>query len=335
MKPFSLLLKPCGAACNLGCRYCFYSGHASGVISRETLARTLDSYCALPFPAAEKSVALQGGEPLLAPDYVFDEMEVRALSRSLQTNATLLTRETAERLARGNWLVGVSVDGPPEIHDAVRSSSFAAVESGIRLLEEAGADYNLLTVVSAANISRPEEVYRFLKGRFATRFHQYVECTGPDPSLAIGGDEWGEFLVRLFDEWIGEDAHTVSVRLFDSIVSQLVHGFPTQCSFAETCRQYLVVEHDGSVYPCDFHVRPDLKLGNVLTHAWEEMLSSPVYARFAAAKTEALPRECRECEYFAFCRGDCPRNRRSLCAGWRRFFAHAVPRLAELVASSG
>ena len=124
----------------------------------------------------------------------------------------------------------------------------------------------------------------------------------------------------------------VSIRLFDSIVSQLVRGFPTQCSFAETCRQYLVVEYDGSVYPCDFHVRPDLKLGNVLTHTWEELLSSPIYASFAAAKTEALPDECRDCEYFAFCRGDCPRNRRSLCKGWRRFFAHAIPRLVELVA---
>ena len=332
VKPFSLLLKPCGAACNLRCRYCFYADHAPGVIAHETLAHTLDSYCALPFSAAEKSVALQGGEPLLAPDYVFDEMDAHPLSRSLQTNAMLLTRERAERLARGNWLVGASVDGPPELHDKGRGATFDAVERGIRLLEDAGVDYNLLTVVSTANVASPEEVYRFLKGRFATRFHQYIECTGPDPAWAVGGEAWGEFLVRLFDEWIKEDAHVVSIRLFDSIVSQLVRGFPTQCSFAETCRQYLVVEYDGSVYPCDFHVRPDLKLGNVLTHTWEELLSSPIYASFAAAKTEALPDECRNCEYFAFCRGDCPRNRRSLCKGWRRFFAHAIPRLVELVA---
>ena len=333
MKPFSILLKPVGAACNLDCRYCFYSDHATGAIPRELLSRLLDTYCALPFSG--KSVALQGGEPLLAPDYVFDEMEAHGLSRSLQTNATLMTPEMAARLARGGWLVGASVDGPAELHNAVRCDSFAAVERGIRMMEDAGVDYNLLTVVSKANVSRPEDVYLFLKERFATRFHQYIECTGPHAEWAIGGEEWGEFLVRLFDEWIKEDARSVSIRLFDSIVSTLVRGFPTQCSFAQDCRQYLVVEHDGSVYPCDFHVLPELKLGNVATDGWETLLASPVYARFAAAKTAGLPDECRRCEYFRFCRGDCPRNRRSLCKGWRRFFAHAIPRLAELAAECG
>lgn len=315
------------------CRYCFYSGHAPGVIERETLARALDAYCDLPFPQSEKSVALQGGEPLLAPEYVFDEVEAHALSRSLQTNATLVTRDIAARLASGNWLVGASVDGPPDMHNLGRGPTFAAVERGVRLLEEAGVDYNLLTVVTPANVRHPEEVYRYLKKNFSSRFHQYIECTGPDPAWAVDADAWGDFLVLLFDEWIKEDARTISVRLFDSIVSLLMRGYPTQCSFAATCRQYLVVEYDGSVYPCDFHVRPDLKLGNVLSDSWEEMLASPIYECFASAKTASLPSKCLECEYFAFCRGDCPRNRRSLCRGWRRFFAHAIPRLAELVAS--
>ena len=313
------------------CRYCFYSGHAPGVISADTLRRALDSYCALPFPKSAKAVALQGGEPLLAPGYVFDEMEAHAVSRSLQTNATLVTRDLAERFARGNWLVGVSVDGPPAIHNAGRGDTFDAVERGVRLLEEAGVDYNLLTVVTPLNAGHPEEIYRFLKRGFSTRFHQYIECTGPDPAWAVDADAWGEFLVRLFDEWMKEDAHTVSVRLFDSIVSQMVRGYPTQCSFAATCRQYLVVEHDGSVYPCDFHVRPELRLGNLLSNTWEEMLSSPIYERFASAKTASLPSKCLECEYFAFCCGDCPRNRRALCRGWRRFFAHAIPQLGALL----
>ena len=330
MKPFSLLVKPVGAACNLRCRYCFYSDHASGAMPPALFRRMLESYLALPFAA--KSVALQGGEPLLAPPGILDALDAAPLEKSLQTNGTLVTDALARRLAAGRWLVGVSLDGPRELN-RLRGDSFDATVSGIRRLEAAGADYNLLTVVSQANVRHAAEVYRFLKANFATRFHQYIECTGP--CEAVGGDEWGAFLVELFDEWIRADAHEVSIRLFDSLVSQLVRGFPTQCSAAESCRQYLVVEHDGSVYPCDFHVRADLKLGNVQTHGWTEMLESQTYRDFAAAKTAALPDECRRCEFYRFCHGDCPRNRRAgrplLCAGWKRFFAHALHRLAALI----
>ena len=171
-------------------------------------------------------------------------------------------------------------------------------------------------------------MYLFLRDNFSTRFHQYIECTGPCDDIT--GEEWGEFLVGVFDEWIKRDARTVSIRLFDSIVSQMLMGFPTQCSFGSSCRQYLVIEHDGSVYPCDFHVRPDLMIGNVNDSSFEELVASPVYERFASAKTACLPAECRVCGFFEFCRGDCPRSSRRLCAGWRRFFAHALPRLREL-----
>ena len=325
--PFSLLVKPAGGGCNLDCSYCFYKkDHPAGFMSSDTAARMLDAYCALPFGG--KSVALQGGEPLLAlRTGVFELVRAHGVDRSLQTNATLVTDEVAERLARGGWLVGASLDGPAPMN-RLRGDSFDAAVAGIRRLERAGADYNLLTVVSRANVAHPREVYRYLRDNFATRFHQYIECTGPCD--AITGEAWGNFLVGLFDEWIRRDAHTVSIRLFDSIVSQMLRGYPTQCSFGESCRQYLVVEHDGSVYPCDFHVSPSLRLGSIRESSFEELLASPVYARFASAKTASVPRKCRLCPYWAFCRGDCPRNRQSLCAGWRRFFAHALPRLREL-----
>ena len=329
MRPFSLLMKPVGGRCNLACQYCFYRDHASGAMADEVLEHMLKTYAALPF--ADKAVALQGGEPLLAGARILDKVAAYPVARSLQTNATLVTDEIAAKLARGGWLVGASVDGPKALHEAGRGASFDAAVQGVRRLEKARVDYNLLTVVSQTNVHAPEEVYRFLRDTFATRFHQYIECTGPDKAFAIGGEAWGEFLVRLFDAWIAQDAHTVSVRLFDSIVSQLVHGAPTQCSFSDTCRHYLVVEHDGSVYPCDFHVMPELKLGNVMTDDWQTLLASPVYERFARAKTARLPAKCLSCEWLSFCRGDCPRNRQSLCAGWKRFFAHAVPKLAELI----
>jgi len=198
------------------------------------------------------------------------------------------------------------------------------------MLEKAGADYNLLTVVSKANVAHPAEVYRFLRDNFSTRYHQYIECTGPCEEIT--GEEWGAFLIGLFDEWIKQDAHTVSIRLFDSIVSSLVRGFPTQCSFADHCRHYLTVEHDGSVYPCDFYVRPELRLGNVATDSWADLLASPTYQTFAKRKSAAQPPAFRACEFAGLCRGDCPRNRQTLCAGWKAFFAHALPRFAELVA---
>ena len=327
MKPFSLLVKPAGGGCNLECSYCFYrKGHAAGMMSPDTAARTFGAYAALPFEG--KSVALQGGEPLLAfGTGVFQMLGACPVEKSLQTNATLVTDEIAEFLAQGGWLVGASLDGPKPLN-RLRGDSFDDAVRGIRRLESAGVDYNLLTVVSKANVANPREVYLYLRDNFSTRFHQYIECTGPCDDIT--GEEWGEFLVGVFDEWIRRDARTVSIRLFDSIVSQMLMGFPTQCSFGDSCRQYLVVEHDGSVYPCDFHVRPDLRIGNVNDSPFEELIASPIYERFASAKMACLPAKCRECRFFEFCRGDCPRSSQRLCAGWKRFFAHALPRLGEL-----
>ena len=326
MQPFSLLIKAVGGDCNLNCSYCFYRSHKAGAMDAATLRRILDAYCALPFD--DKSIAFQGGEPLMPQGAglleVADEYPV---AKSLQTNATLMTDAIAERLARGGWLVGASLDGPRELN-AFRGESFDAAVRGIRLLERHGADYNLLTVVSKANVGHAREVYRFLRDSFSTRHHQYIECTGPRD--AITGDEWGEFLVELFDEWIKSDARTVSVRLFDSIVSQIILGFPTQCSFATSCRQHLVVEHDGSVYPCDFHVRPDLRLGKLPEDSFADMVASARYRDFTEAKQRSLPAKCLMCPYLAFCNGDCPRNRQTLCAGWQKFFGHSLERLQAL-----
>ena len=326
LQPFSLLVKPAGGGCNLSCSYCFYKDHPAGLMSRDLALTMFDKYAALPF--AEKSIALQGGEPLLAAGSgILELMAEYPFEKSIQTNATLLTDELAATFSQGGWLVGASLDGPRELN-RMHDNSFDDAVRGIRLLEKHGADYNLLTVVSKANVEHPAEVYRFLRDNFKTRFHQYIECTGPRDEIT--GEEWGAFLVGLFDEWVKADSRTVSVRLFDSIVSQILLGFPTQCSFGVSCRQYLVVEHDGSVYPCDFHVRDDLKLGNIATDSFESMLESPIYCKFAAAKTANLPPKCRDCRHIAFCNGDCPRNRRTLCAGWQTFFDHALPTLRKL-----
>ena len=330
MEPFSLLVKPCGADCNLACEYCFYRDHAPGRMSPATLERMLSTYCALPFDG--KSVTFQGGEPTLAGLGFFRQAAGFGAEFSIQTNGTLLTDEWAEFLASNRWLAGVSLDGPQPVHDRFRGEHAATV-AGIRMLERAGADYNLLTVVSQSNVGDPVGTYLYLRDNFSTRFHQYIECTGP--CREISAEQWGGFLCGLFDEWVKRDSRTVSVRLFDSIVAQMVVGRPTLCSAATTCRQYLVVEHDGSVYPCDFHVRDDLRLGNVMTDSWETMLSSAKYADFARRKLANLQSACMSCPHYRWCHGDCPRNRRGgrpvLCAGWKRFFDHAIPVLEKIV----
>lgn len=324
MDDFSLLIKPVGGTCNLRCSYCFYLGHKGGTISRGLLERTLESYAALPI--AHRSVALQGGEPLLAPPYVFELLEAAKLdSISVQTNATLIDDSFAERFAAHRYLVGASLDGNRS-HSSARDGAYDRTVNGIRLLEKHGADYNLLAVVSKRNVRDIVAAYTFLRDNFATRHHQYIECTSSP--LAITAEEWGEALVKLYDEWSAHDAGRISIRLFESVMNSVAYGWPTLCSFSTHCAHYLVVEHDGNVYPCDFYVDEKHLLGNVATHSWEEMVSSAKRLSFSQAKTR-LPEKCLGCKYLRLCIGDCQRNRNAngvsvLCEGYRRFFGHIL-----------
>lgn len=322
MENFSLLVKPVGAACNLACEYCFYSNHPSGTMSRETLSRLLEGYTSLPL--ASHSIALQGGEPLLAPGYVFDMVEDAKLdSISVQTNATLITDAVAERFARNGYLAGVSLDGD-ERHSSARGASHCAATEGVRKLEKHGADYNILAVVSKRNVRDLAGVYRYLRDNFRTRHHQYIECTSS--ALAVSAAEWGAALISLFDEWSANGAGDISIRLFESLFSEILYGRALMCPFSSHCSHYFVVEFDGSVYPCDFYVDQEHLLGNVTTHSWEEIIANSRKSGFSAAKME-FPQKCLSCEYIGLCRGDCQRNRRSggesvLCEGYKRFFAH-------------
>ena len=313
MPNFSLLVKPVGSDCNLTCPYCFYRGHgASARMDGELLSLILSTYRALPLAA--HAIAFQGGEPLLAGEAFFRQAaELGAgISFSVQTNATSVTESLAKFFADEGWLVGVSPHW-----DAQRCGPSAGCGlEGYRRLRAAGVKTNVLQLVTADNVGEPERLYRHIRDDLGATFHQYIECTAPS-AFAVTGEAWGEFLCRLFDVWRGEgDVRRVSVRLFDSIVAQFKFGVPTMCNFARDCRNYLVVEANGDVYPCDFHVTPEYRLGNIRTDSWETILASPVYARFGERK-RAYP--------------DCPRNRGTLDAGWRRFFAHAVPFLKELV----
>jgi uncharacterized protein len=364
MRPFSLLVKPASADCNLRCKYCFYLDRGELYpdsprhrMSDAVLEKMLSSYLATEQP--QHSIGWQGGEPtLMGLDFFKKVTDLQqrygrpgqAISNGLQTNTTLINDEWARHLAQYNFLVGVSVDGPPDVHDRYRTfingrGAHADVMKGIECLKRNRVEYNILTLVSQSNVNRPVETYRYLRDDLGVKFHQYIECVEfePDGSLqpfAITGKAWGDYLCAVYDEWIESgDTHSVSIRLFDSILMLMVNGYANVCSMGRDCTQYLVVEHNGDVYPCDFYVRPDLKLGNIMDSSWEELLNSPAYARFGARKRD-WHEKCAECEYLRYCSGCCPKNRpekgadptqlSALCDGWMQFYEHALPAFEKL-----
>ncbi|MFW6414607.1 MAG: anaerobic sulfatase maturase, partial [Verrucomicrobiota bacterium] len=363
MPPFSLLIKPASADCNLRCDYCFYL-EKSGIypskpkhrMSDDVLERMISSFLQTEQP--NYSFGWQGGEPtLMGVDFFRRVTELQQkygragaqISNGLQTNATLIDDEFAEHLGRYRFLVGVSLDGPSAIHDHYRvhadgRGSHAEVMKGISNLRKHGVEFNVLVLVSKSNVKRPREIYNYLKEQ-GVYYHQYIECVEFDDQgnlmpYAIEPQEWGEFLCAIYDEWRKEDTYRVSIRRFDSIVGKMVDGGVRACNMGEDCRQYFVVEHNGDIYPCDFFVEPRLLLGNVMKDRWETLQRHPLYQEFGRRKRRYAP-ECGECKFLEFCHGDCPKNRMRgpsstpeqlshLCAGWKMFYSHALPGLKEL-----
>ena len=362
-QPFSLLIKPASADCNLRCAYCFYLDHNSFYpetprhrMSDEVLAAMVRGYMATPQPTYQ--FGWQGGEPtLLGVDFFRRAVEYQqrfgvggaSVANGLQTNATLITDDLAALLAEYRFLTGVSLDGPRYLHDRYRLTadgrgSHRDVLAGIRRLETHRAEFNILTLVSAANVREPAEVYHYLCEN-GWLFHQYIPCVEPDPMrqllpYSVSAEAWGEFLCRVFDCWYAGDTRRVSIRLFDSVLALLVDGVRNICPFGGNCCQYFVVEYNGDVYPCDFFVERHLRLGNVTSDSWEGLLQSPIYRSFGAQKSLWHP-SCDACPWLWICQGDClkhrlcvaggdPRQLSRLCAGWRLFYEHTLPRFREL-----
>ena len=244
----------------------------------------------------------------------------------------------------------MSLDGPPELHNTARvdlagKGSHAQVIEGINTLKKHNAEFNILTLVSKYNIKHPVEIYDYLVNEIDSKFLQFIECieldeNGNMPPYCISAGEWGEFLCKIFDHWYKNDTRKISVRLFDTIIAKMVTGQDICCTSGRDCRQYFVVEYNGDVYPCDFHVLPELKLGNVMTHSWEEMAESKIYRDFGARKSD-VHAECKKCPYFKFCAGDCPKNRVGhssgranklsvICEGMKMFYKHTLPKFKEL-----
>jgi uncharacterized protein len=327
----SLLIKPASAVCNLDCEYCFYLDREADPykalparrMTTDTLERLVDTYLFYSYPAS--TFAFQGGEPTLAGLPFFEKLvrlqqeygrSGQSVSNSLQTNAVLLDEHWCALFREYNWLLGVSLDGPEEVNDLYRYNkerrgTWKRVIQSVELLKKHRVEFNILCVLSQANVGKAKELYRFYRGLGIDhmQFIPLAEFDGKGNPLpfTITPAQYGRFLCDLFDVWWPE-RRKVRVRLFDNIAEAVAGQKPGTCTMHETCDSYVVVEYNGDVYPCDFFVESDWKLGNVNLDSWSEIARRTRRYSFASKKTLGHP-ECQVCEYQSLCHGGCPKFR--------------------------
>jgi uncharacterized protein len=374
--PFHIMAKPIGPICNLDCRYCFYLEKDRLYPARESWpmsGEVLRSYIRQYIESQDRPVvsfAWQGGEPtLLGVEFFRQAVSIqrefaqgKRIENSLQTNGVLLNDEWGLFLREEGFLVGLSIDGPRELHDRYRvnqggGSTFNAVLRGLEVLQRHQVEFNTLTVVQNHNSHYPLEVYRFLK-QAGSQYLQLIPIVERETLAALPGGltlvppdspgnakvtpwsveprQYGKFLMAVFDEWIRRDVGSTFVQLFD-VALQAWCGFePGVCVFAKTCGRTLALEHNGDLYSCDHYVYPENRLGNIMESPLSSLVHSPPQIKFGLDKLDALPRYCRQCEVRFACNGECPKHRflqtpagepglNYLCAGYQAFFRHIDP----------
>jgi len=323
------MIKPCGDRCICACSYCYYSdpdesrAHG-GLLDLETLQELTRQYLAFASPVP--AISWQGGEPTLAGLPYFRRAVEFQKSRAaagqrvqngFQTCGLLLDAEWARFLAEERFLVGLSIDGPEDLHDSTRRDrngqpTHARAVAAFKMLREAGTDVNVLTVVSTRSAGRGKEVYRFLRG-IGADFMQFIPCgVGPEgrgsAGLILRGRGYGEFALEVIDAWLAEDNPDVFIRTNDNLL-HLYFGLPVEyCQFSGDCSSMVTAEADGSIYPCDFFVEEKHKLGNIHDAPLGELVLNGVHRRFAR-ETTLCHRKCRSCEWYRFCHGGCLRER--------------------------
>ena len=361
-KQFQLLIKPVGADCNLACEYCFYKraaalypGETGRPMPDDVLEQMTSSYLQLRFDTSIFS--WQGGEPTLAGLDFFRKVaelqkrygaEGQNIGNAFQTNAVLIDDEWAKFLAEHDFLVGVSLDGPPEIHDRYRrthtgSGSAEKVLAAIEHLKRHAASFNILTLVTQANVDQARSVYRWLVAQ-GFRYLKFIPCLerdaeGDRAEYAIKPGQYGKFLCEVFDEWCDNGFPHISVRTFDSMVNYYVTGVPAVCIFSESCDAYILVERNGDVYPCDFFVFPEWKLGNVMDKDIDRFIVCGLKQKFAKQKSD-LCKGCERCEWKLMCWGGCMKDRlfprhdygapSYFCAAYRNFFEHTNAQFKQI-----
>jgi uncharacterized protein len=382
---FHLLAKPSGSTCNIDCTYCFF-------LSKEALypndkhrmsEATLDAYIRQLLEShrtPEVTVAWQGGEPTLMKLEFFERaVELvekyrrpgQAVQQTFQTNGLLLDDAWCAFFKKHNFLVGLSVDGPRELHDVYRrdrrgQGTFDLVMRGWRCLRDHGVEFNILCTVNAANQAHGRSIYRFFRDELGAKWMQFIpiieRATEQTIDIAnlgwsdhpghgkrllytqtgnlvtertVGGEQYGRFLIDIFEEWVRRDVGRVYVQLFD-VTLEAYFGRHLLCIHAPTCGYGPALEHNGDLYTCDHFVEPGQKLGNIHTTPMAELVASPQMRKFGNDKRDTLTKQCQRCEVRFLCNGGCPKDRfvlsrdgepghNYLCAGLELFFTHTRP----------
>ncbi len=352
---FNVMTKPIGPICNLDCKYCFY-------LEKEKLYPDQRKW-KMPDDVLEEYIrqyihtqdvptinfAWQGGEPtLLGVDYFRNVVRLqqkyangKTIENAFQTNGTLLDDEWCEFFSAHRFLIGLSIDGPRDIHDKYRydkkgNGTFDEVMRGVGFLKKHKTEFNTLTVVNSANVKRPTEVYRFLKD-IGSGFIQFIPIVErlptvqlriagmdlsdppvpgerPDPSAqvtawSVPAAAYGVFLIEIFEDWVRRDVGKTFVQIFDVALGNWMNMGSGLCVFAEKCGNALAIEHNGDLYSCDHYVYPRYKLGNIMNSSLGQLVTSPEQIKFGNDKADTLPQYCRKCEVKFACNGECPKHR--------------------------
>ena len=351
---FNVMIKPAGSLCNLDCKYCYYLDKAeiyNGKEPRMTI-EMLEKFIKEYIRANQSQLVTfnwHGGEPLvLGLDFYKKAVEFqqkycgeKLIHNTLKTNGTLINDEYAQFFADNNWLIGVSIDGPQDIHDKFRRDkggfpTFDKVIRGIECMYKYGVEYNTMSTINSASEGRGLEVYQFLK-QLGTRYMQFMPVVEHvkypllpngkmnkkarpyivDPSTpgailspwSVGSVAYGQFMCDIFDYWVQNDVGKYFVNLFDCTLANYCGVAPGTCAYAETCGGNTIVEHNGDLYSCDHFVYPEYKVGNIFETPIGELMSSKVQAKFGIDKRNGLPNKCLKCKYFFCCHGECPKHR--------------------------
>ncbi|MBN2128584.1 MAG: anaerobic sulfatase maturase [Sedimentisphaerales bacterium] len=366
MQPFTLLIKPSGSACNIDCRYCFYKGRDARFgrgaqrMSDAVLEKMVRDYMELGLPVA--GFAWQGGEPtLMGVDFFRRAVELQKrygtpgqqVSNTMQTNGTLLDERWCRFLRENKFLLGISIDGPKEFHDVYRvnhsgAGTFEKVFRGIRHCRQQGVEFNVLILLNNLNVEHPDRLFEFLLENDLS-YVQFIPCVEADPAtqrvagFSITPKQYGDFLCRLFDLWYAHGPDKMNVREFDSLTSYYVLGHHTICTYSKRCAGFVVVEHSGDAFCCEFFVEPRWRLGNVLEQPLGDLAASRAKRAFARDK-ERLSDSCLVCQYLDLCRGGCmkdrlrpgpgrPEQRSYFCESYKQLFDHALPRFMQIAAA--
>lgn len=350
-----VLVKPTSALCNLSCSYCFYherpSDPYSGVPRRIMPEPVLESFISQYLRTCEGGTASfcwQGGEPLMAGLEFFEKvvsLQMRhgrggqRVANSVQTNGVLVDERWAEFFREYNFFVGLSLDGPEDLHDLHRRfpdgrGSFGKVMRAAEVLRSYDVQFNVLAVVTRRSQQEAGRLYEFFVSE-GFRYIQFIPCVEPYPGLAVTPEGYGNFLCELFDLWYDDGWPKVSIRFFDNLLQAYLGLRPDSCSLQERCGVYFVVEYNGDLYPCDFFVEDRWLLGNLLKAPLEEILEGPKFREFSELKLGPFP-ECEDCPWAWVCHNGCPRfrhvwgGREYLCPAYRKFFPYADSRLRDL-----